>query len=186
MEGTRVPCHGDGLDNTNRNVRNLSGRVSFMGIADREGVLTTALDLIYSCARTRALGPSRDEPVPLILLFGLAPDIGALLLTLVVYMYMAITRLNPRAPALIRQVGQRYEDPDFRGVVALEEEARAVATRAQDPDDALFIYGKLGTSYDKIGQHAKAHSMHEEYKRIAEEVGNRAGVGVACAKLGTN
>jgi hypothetical protein len=72
-----------------------------MGIADRESVLATALDLIYSCPGARALGPARDEPVPVILRFGLATEIGALLLTLLVYMGM--TCMYPRAPAKVEE-----------------------------------------------------------------------------------
>jgi tetratricopeptide (TPR) repeat protein len=44
--------------------------------------------------------------------------------------------------------------------------------------------GNLGCCYYKKGEHARAIALHEECKKIAEEVGDRAGVGRACGNLG--
>jgi hypothetical protein len=35
-----------------------------------------------------------------------------------------------------------------------------------------------------MGQYEKAIALHQEHKKIAEEVGDRSGVGGACANLG--
>jgi tetratricopeptide (TPR) repeat protein len=44
--------------------------------------------------------------------------------------------------------------------------------------------GNLGNCYDSMGQYRKAIELHQEDKKIAEEVGDRAGVGRACGNLG--
>ena len=56
------------------------------------------------------------------------------------------------------QVMERYDKQDFSSVVALEDEARAVATRAP-PQAAWFIYDILGECYFKMGQYEKAIEM---------------------------
>ena len=71
---------------------------------------------------------------------------------------------------------------DWRGLAALENEARTVATQAPT-DLACNIYNRLGCCYESMGQYGKAIELHEEHKKIAEEVGDRAGVGRACGNL---
>lgn len=63
--------------------QNHSNFVSFYGLVDGEGVLRTALALIFRCHAMWARGPARDEPVPLILQMGLAPELLGLVLVLV-------------------------------------------------------------------------------------------------------
>ena len=72
---------------------------------------------------------------------------------------------------------------DWRGLAALEDEARMAATQAPT-DLACNIYNRLGCCYESMGQYGKAIELHEEHKKIAEEVGDRAGVGRACGNLG--
>ena len=72
---------------------------------------------------------------------------------------------------------------DWRGLAALENEARTAATQAPT-DLACNIYNRLGCCYRSMGQYGKAITMHKEGKKIAEEVGDRAGVGRACGNLG--
>jgi len=43
--------------------------------------------------------------------------------------------------------------------------------------------GNLGNCYFRMRQYGKAIELHEEDKKIAEEVGDRAGVGKACGNL---
>ena len=63
---------------------------------------------------------------------------------------------------------------DWRGLAALENEARTAATQAPT-DLACNIYNRLGCCYRSMGQYGKAITMHKEGKKIAEEVGDRAG-----------
>ena len=77
-----------------------------------------------------------------------------------------------------RQMMERYERQDFGGVLAIEDKVRMVATRAP-PEAACFIYAPLGNCYGIMGQYAKAIALHKEHKKIAEEVGDRVGVGRA-------
>jgi tetratricopeptide (TPR) repeat protein len=84
---------------------------------------------------------------------------------------------------VLRQIMERYERQDFGGVLAIEDKVRMVATRAP-PEAACFIYASLGNCYYRLGQYGKAIELHKEHKKIAEEVGDRAGVGKACGNLG--
>ena len=58
---------------------------------------------------------------------------------------------------------------DWRGLAALENEARTAATQAPT-DLACEIYNRLGCCYFRMGQYGKAITMHKEGKKIAEEV----------------
>ena len=82
---------------------------------------------------------------------------------------------------------QRLKDlvskEDWRGLVAMEDEAGRVARQAP-LHVAGVIYGMLGYSYQSMGEYARAIALHEEHKKIAEEVGDRAEVGMACGSLG--
>ena len=61
---------------------------------------------------------------------------------------------------------------DWRGLAALEDEARMAATQAPT-DLACNIYNRLGCCYRSMGQYGKAIELHQECKKIAEEVGDR-------------
>ena len=84
---------------------------------------------------------------------------------------------------VLRQILERYKRQDFSGVLAIEDKVRMVATRAP-PEAVCFIYGTLGICYQSMGQYAKAIPLHEESKKIAEEVGDRTDVGKVCGNLG--
>ena len=46
--------------------------------------------------------------------------------------------------------------------------------------------GNLGVCYESTGEHARAIALHADYKAMAEELGDRAGVGMACNTLGAS
>ncbi len=91
------------------------------------------------------------------------------------------------------------ESKDWRGVVAMERQVRAVAeaVRATDPRMAAFGYSILGTAYWRPGRRvktgetlyrsledfAKAVEYHKEHLAIAKEVGDRAEEGGAYNNL---
>ena len=71
---------------------------------------------------------------------------------------------------------------DFGGVLTLEDKARAALARVP-PQTAFYIYGTLGQCYETTRQYAKAIVLHEEGKKIADEVGDLAPLGTACGCL---
>ena len=62
---------------------------------------------------------------------------------------------------------------DWRGLAALEQEARTVATQAP-PNLACAIYNTLGNCYISMGQYGKAIALHKEDKKIVEEEAKEA------------
>ena len=82
---------------------------------------------------------------------------------------------------------QRLDDlvskQDWRGLVAMEDEAGRVARQAP-LDVAGEMYTRLGDRCERMGEYARLIALHEEHKKTAEEVGDRAGVGRACGNLG--
>jgi tetratricopeptide (TPR) repeat protein len=75
---------------------------------------------------------------------------------------------------------------DWRGVAAQERAARAVAAavRTSMPSKAAWVYCILGIAFKSLGSFSKALEHHKEHLKIAKEVGDRAGEGVAYANLG--
>jgi len=75
---------------------------------------------------------------------------------------------------------------DYLGVVALElgsmEMVRDV--REAEPGTASRVLGVLGRAFKATGQYARAKSLLEESKAIAEELGDLTGLAVVCANLG--
>ena len=110
---------------------------------------------VGSQARDRALGMRRDTAV----------------------------RLTDKVMRLWEKMKDLYAKQDWRRLAAFEDEARTVVTLAP-PNRASCIYSTLGIFYYRMGQYGKAMGLHEENKKIAEEVGDRAGVGWACGNLG--
>ena len=89
-----------------------------------------------------------------------------------------------------RRLGTRLEElqvaADWRGIVALETEALALARdlRGAHPEVAGAIHGALGLGFFGVGEYARAIALHEEHKAMAEALGDRAGVAAACNNLG--
>jgi tetratricopeptide (TPR) repeat protein len=82
---------------------------------------------------------------------------------------------------------------DWRGVVAMEREARAVA--AAVPHNAGFVYGTLGIAYHYLGDFSQAIQYHTLDLAIAKEKGDLSGdlsalntglrnLGIACHSQG--
>ena len=95
----------------------------------------------------------------------------------------AAVRERAKQAQLWEKMAGLYAKQDWRGLAALEDEARTLATKAP-PNLACAIYSNLGNCYDSMGQYGKAIALHQEDKKIAEEVGDRSGVGEACCNLG--
>ena len=81
-----------------------------------------------------------------------------------------------------------HDAGDWRGVVALEKEALALARelRGADPGLAGKIHGILGRGYYRTGDYGRARELHEQHRAICEALGDRAGVAGACGNLGDN
>jgi len=75
---------------------------------------------------------------------------------------------------------------DWLGVLAHEREVLALAREIREahPKDAGSIYCNLGLGYFSTGDYARAREMYEQYKTMAEALGDRAGVATACGNLG--
>jgi len=75
---------------------------------------------------------------------------------------------------------------DWKGLQAIEPEACAAAVNLHPvlPTYAMEIYGDLGDCYELQGQYEKAVVLHEKSKAICAEMGDKAGLGVACSNLG--
>jgi hypothetical protein len=65
---------------------------------------------------------------------------------------------------LWEKIKDLYAKQDWRGLAALEKEARTVATQAP-PDLACAIYSRLGNCYKSMGQYGKAIAPHQEHKK---------------------
>ena len=78
---------------------------------------------------------------------------------------------------------------DWRGVVALEKEALALAQelrelRVANPGLAGAILNALGLGFRNVGDYGRARELHEQDRAMAEARGDRAGVARACGNLG--
>ena len=90
-------------------------------------------------------------------------------------------RPAPRAQAgltkeqrrLWTRLGELEAAADWRGIVALETEALALARdlRGAHPEVAGAIHGALGLGFYGVGEYARAIALHEEQKAMAEEIG---------------
>ena len=79
-----------------------------------------------------------------------------------------------------------HDAGDWRGVVALEREALALARelRGADPGLAGNILTALGVGYGRTWEYTRACEMHEQDRAMCEALGDRAGVAAACGNLG--
>ena len=86
---------------------------------------------------------------------------------------------TPDQMLVLRELDQRQNARDWRGVAALEREARslAAAVRAAEPGLAAFVYSALGNAHYSLGDFRAAIACHTEDLAIAREVGDRAGEG---------
>ena len=99
-----------------------------------------------------------------------------------------------RAPArptveqvrLATRLSELFYVRDWQGIVALEQEALALARglRGTDPGYAGTIYSWLGNGFLNVGEYSRAREMHEQSKAILEEMGDRLGMAQACGNLG--
>jgi hypothetical protein len=87
---------------------------------------------------------------------------------------------------LLMKMANLHAVEDWRGLVALEREARAVAdaVRGSEPRRAGFVFVTLGIAYHNVGDISKAIDCHTEDLKIAQEVGGRKTEGVAIGNLG--
>ena len=98
MHWTSADCVGAGLGNH-------SNLVSFMQRVDGEGVLRTALDLVYKCPALR--GP--PLPVPLALRLGLAPELLVTLLAGLVLVRVLVRCIGRRNGPLCHTLACKRE-----------------------------------------------------------------------------
>ena len=84
------------------------------------------------------------------------------------------------------RLGELQAAHDWRGIVALETEALALARdlRGADPGAAGAIHGVLGLGFEGVGQYTRALALLAEAKAISEALGDCAGVAKACCGLG--
>jgi hypothetical protein len=80
---------------------------------------------------------------------------------------------------VLDQIKKRNLKQDLRGMLAREDEARRLATRAS-PQEASLITVTLGECNRCVGQNAKVITLLGDDKKIAEDLVDRAGVGRAC------
>jgi tetratricopeptide (TPR) repeat protein len=75
---------------------------------------------------------------------------------------------------------------DWRGVVALEKEALALARelRGADSEMVSWILNVLGLGFESTGDYGRARELYEQDRAICEALGDRAGVAAVCAYLG--
>ena len=76
---------------------------------------------------------------------------------------------------------------DWRGLVALENDAEALARVLQgvDSESASAIMDRLGIAFRNTGDYKRASELHERDRVRCEALGDRAGVAAACSNLGT-
>ena len=74
---------------------------------------------------------------------------------------------------------------NWRGVVALEKEALALARelRGADSETVSAILNVLGNAFEATGDYGRARELHEQRRAMAEALGDRAGVAAACGNL---
>ena len=65
---------------------------------------------------------------------------------------------------------------DWLGVVALEQEALALARELRGPDPAATsaILSTLGLAFEATGEYARARELHEQCRALCEALGDRA------------
>jgi len=90
--------------------------------------------------------------------------------------------LNADQQRLVAMLGHLEGAGDWQGVLALQHRALAVARDV--PLWAGMMYGVVGQGFAGVGQHARALEMHEEAAAAFDELGDRAGMAVACGNLG--
>ena len=93
---------------------------------------------------------------------------------------------TPDQLLVLRELDQRQNARDWRGVAALEREARslAAAVRAAEPGSAAAVYSALGLAHDSLGDFRAAIACHTQCLAIEQEVGDRAGEGGTHGNLG--
>ena len=86
---------------------------------------------------------------------------------------------TPDQMLVLRELDQRQDADDWRGVAALEREARslAAAVRAAEPGLAAAVYSALGNAHYSLGDFGAAIACHTEHLAIAREVGTGRGRG---------
>ena len=87
---------------------------------------------------------------------------------------------------LYYRVQELQDARDWRGLVALEKEALALARelRGAQPAATNAILHALGLGFENTGEYGRARELHEQRKAMAEALGDRAGVAMACSSLG--
>jgi len=88
---------------------------------------------------------------------------------------------------LVERLNELQAAGDWRGVVALEKEALALARelRGAVPSLAGTICSVLGLGFESTGDYGRARELHEQERAISEALGDRAGVAEACGNLGS-
>jgi tetratricopeptide (TPR) repeat protein len=81
---------------------------------------------------------------------------------------------------------QLFAAADWRRLKAMELQGRKVADaiRSWMPENARFVYCRLGIAFDALGDFDKAIEYQMQHLAIAKEEGDRAGIGQAYGNLG--
>ena len=87
---------------------------------------------------------------------------------------------------LVTRLQQLQDARNWRGVVALEQEALALARelRGADSETASAILNTLGRAFHETGDYGRAREQFEQDRALCEALGDRAGVATACGNLG--
>ena len=109
----------------------------------------------------------------------------------------ALAGITVSQDRLVTRLFELHDADDWRGVMAIECKAQALARelRGADPGLAGDIYSLLGRSFEQAAQNQAdkstatlyygwARDMYEQIKAIAEELGNLAVVARSCSGLG--
>jgi len=98
----------------------------------------------------------------------------------------APSRPTPEQIQTVDKLESLYNVQDWRGMLEMIQEATSVAEQLREtqPEEAAFIYSSLGNCYSKVGKPDSAIEMHSKHMLIAEETGDRVGLGMSYANLG--
>ena len=100
----------------------------------------------------------------------------------------ALPRLTVQQDRVVKRLRELQTVNDWRGVVAIEREALALARELRDEHPRLVcaVYGALGIGLDQVGDHLRAREMHEQALAVSEKLEERNDEAAACANLGSN
>ena len=97
-----------------------------------------------------------------------------------------MAELTAQQRRLKTRLFELHDADDWQGVVALEQEALALARelRGASPAATSAILNALGLGFRETGDYGRARELHEQHRATCEALGDRAGVATACGNLG--